>query len=1232
MSNFGLSHKDRYLKQLDAEYFKIDERTLSDFIDFTLKFSKYINYYNLENSLDGNGSVFFNNDITILLIKISSLDLKSIEEKFESKLQDTYYHLDPVLEYLYDLLSQVQDWNSKTLDEEEFNSEINKLINSKFSKYLKKLQTYHELYYNSKLCTKNVKILYFQQSSEWQNEYNEHIQPFEKEMSKTDIITQVIDDMYSLFNSILSSIELIVESSQDYKQKYMQEGNTKPHIALFIAFIEMYKNAQNDINKFTQRHLTYYYNQILHLYPIPEIPDKVHIAFELQDGIKMHKLAKGLELSAGQDSEGKNLTYELDEEIIVTEAYIEKINTIVNQSDSEGKRNNNMETVFLNLDINKDLFSEEKLNDSYEFGFALASSFLKLSEGDRTINFTIELQRYAFDKFMDIFNNQVLTNPDYNIQNIDDFIDNLFCFTYSTINSLEETEWITIPDEKVITSFQKNNEGNCINKIDLSVEIDILYPPIDACLSDEYPQAKERKLPVCKFLLHNNSANFYNFYKLLIIEKITINTKVDGIRNLKVQNDYGPIDSNFPFEPFGAMPTIGSTFYLGHDTIFSQHLDNLEIVLEWMDPPLEDNGFPEYYNGYSNIESNDIFKAQMSFLKDRKWLPNDNHQIIDLFQDDEPNEDGSIPVKGTTVVNDIDLKNLNFHFKGAPIINEDEYYSRISKNGFLKFEFTYPPNGFGHKEYPEIVKKQAGKAEESTNPPWTPTLRSISVNYESNIIIDIHNQDRKNRAFVYHLHPFGKKLVSEPVGKDISLFPYYNEGSEILLGIKEFNELEILTIYFHINEFASDFIDEKALVEWSFLNNDEWVQIKYDQIIKDSTDDLTSSGIIMFDLPSLDPEFFNIKTFSNSYRLPSGYFWLKCNSTNGEDFVRNIDYIKCHAATATFKNNDNAQDHLKAPLLPNSIDGFVDEQPAIKTIEQSYSSFKGKAVEDLMEFQIRVSERLNHKNRAITKWDYEHIILQDYNDINKVICINNINIDLEPEPGSILLVIIPKINEEDSKKVQEPKSTVSRLQSIKQSIINRISPFVNIDVCNPIYEQVQVKFDVKFHKGLNERYYLQKVNEDVKDFLNPWHFGSDIDEAQTEISNRIYAMHIVYFLETRDYIDYVSNIAVFHIVDNNIVNLENANENNAAIKPLTDISIFVSAPEHIITVVGGDDRQEAIGSMIVGKDFSAEDVAEKRIYEGINKDQIEINYRVKGEKTFEDEEDNYTFIFKDSFI
>jgi len=77
----GTPQSARLLKSLLPNSIKVDERSVSDILAFTSKFSEIIKYYDLNNSPLGTWSQFLQKDVSIFLATIVSTDLHKIEKE-----------------------------------------------------------------------------------------------------------------------------------------------------------------------------------------------------------------------------------------------------------------------------------------------------------------------------------------------------------------------------------------------------------------------------------------------------------------------------------------------------------------------------------------------------------------------------------------------------------------------------------------------------------------------------------------------------------------------------------------------------------------------------------------------------------------------------------------------------------------------------------------------------------------------------------------------------------------------------------------------------------------------------------------------------------------------------------------------------------------------------------------------------------------------------------------------
>jgi hypothetical protein len=249
-------------------------------------------------------------------------------------------------------------------------------------------------------------------------------------------------------------------------------------------------------------------------------------------------------------------------------------------------------------------------------------------------------------------------------------------------------------------------------------------------------------------------------------------------------------------------------------------------------------------------------------------------------------------------------------------------------------------------------------------------------------------------------------------------------------------------------------------------------------------------------------------------------YWLRAAIPQHTNSVCDTVAIHAQAVSATFVDQANAPEHLGQPLPAASIRDLATPLPAIVGVRQPYTSYGGKLAEQDSTFYTRVSERLRHKQRALTRWDYEHLILDRFPEIYKAKC-------LPPDPdqiGQVDIIVIPDIRNKLPFNPFEPKAPSDLIAGITAYLSDHIPPFASVQVKNAYYIPVKVRFGVRFLPGRNEGYYKQLLNEELNRFLSPWAYDEGADIG---IGGRIYANVIVDFIEQRPYVDYVANFKLF---------------------------------------------------------------------------------------------------------
>jgi hypothetical protein len=101
------------------------------------------------------------------------------------------------------------------------------------------------------------------------------------------------------------------------------------------------------------------------------------------------------------------------------------------------------------------------------------------------------------------------------------------------------------------------------------------------------------------------------------------------------------------------------------------------------------------------------------------------------------------------------------------------------------------------------------------------------------------------------------------------------------------------------------------------------------------------------------------------------------------------------------------------------------------------------------------------------------------------------------------------------------------LTEIEKYIKTLTSPFVQLHLCNPQFEEVQFDFSVTFHENMDPTYYSNLLSNDIEQFLTPWAFGNP---QAIQFGNSIEKSVVLNFIEERPYVDFVTCFKMNHII------------------------------------------------------------------------------------------------------
>src|SRR5258706_4359357 len=102
----------------------------------------------------------------------------------------------------------------------------------------------------------------------------------------------------------------------DNIESLLKSAGIPPHLGLLLSFLKTFQSVRDQFNGFTDRHVDFYYHDVLHLEKQDAVADKVAVLFQTEKNIVQGKGEEGREVKAWKRATGKKLGYKKLWEII----------------------------------------------------------------------------------------------------------------------------------------------------------------------------------------------------------------------------------------------------------------------------------------------------------------------------------------------------------------------------------------------------------------------------------------------------------------------------------------------------------------------------------------------------------------------------------------------------------------------------------------------------------------------------------------------------------------------------------------------------------------------------------------------------------------------------------------------------------------------------------------------------------------------------------------------------
>lgn len=958
-----------------------------------------------------------------------------------------------------------------------------------------------------------------------------------------------------------------------------------PHMTLFICFLRLLEFSTDRLNGITKRHLDFYYQEVLQVEKLPPTFDKVNVLFELSRNALQAKLDAGTRLNGGKDNNGVQRFYELTEETVINAAQLTDFksfyfdpdytdpSTLITSPQYYMKASENAQTLDgLEEALTEDQptwygfgYNHNRSADAFlelpdaRIGFAVSSKVLNLAEGTRHAEFKIQfgtgINALSTAELQEVISVNYTTEDGWS-----DDLELLASFDTGINSNANNVQYRT-------------NSSTTFDTVRLLVALPDTLPSTETYDEDTHGLKITANDPVFRFKLNTNSITGLKVYKEFIkrVDKIDINVHVSGIRTLILDNDFGSLNPEKPMFPFSNTPVKGSSFSVYYEETFTKDWDDVQVDITWKNAP---DDFREWYEAYR--------PAFRTSFEPRSYV---------LYRNPAATDENNTPLTAVLAITNINLYSSRIvddesYFVAQRLINRNGTWVDIGSPNIELFQDSAPYNtsfafnksaasdqrtegirlslnqSFLHEMYPKLyatalIGINSRNSAPLPNEPYAPLTEDVVLSYTAsdtivlNIATEEHFTEVENGffhqdAFGYALrHPYLRSILPFLNNNNVSLVPIHCRGGELYIGIEGADNLQNISLLIQVlegseNKQTPTFLGNQG-VKWEIMASNYWKELDSTLLLKNTTDNFLQTGLVQFKVPK--------EATDDNTRLPAGKFWLRASMLKSFDAVCQIIGIHSQVGTAMFVDNNNELSHLEKGLEAETITKLFQRSAQIKGVEQPYNSFGGVPEESDANYYQRVSERLRHKNRAITLWDYEHIVLEEFKDLFRVKCLNHTSPTSFTAPGHVSLIVIPDTVNKNVFNRFEPRVSTAFLNRIDTFISKLTSLHVNVHVENPVYEEVKVSTLVKFREGLDETLYLIQLNEDIIKFLSPWAFD---ESQQVDFGRSLHISVLINYLEKLEYVDYLQDVTM-------------SIDGGSAVQqytPSTPKAIMVSATQH----------------------------------------------------------------------
>ncbi|MEJ1968738.1 MAG: hypothetical protein WDN03_08950 [Rhizomicrobium sp.] len=1175
--NGAPSQLDRWLDALAPGYARVDGRDFAALLGFPAAFGRLVNFFDLDDRIDGDWRDFFLYDPTLALARVASADLGVLAAGYHDlvaktraagRFDDKFALLTQVFAATaapaHDLDACLRALNAELRGDAvlALRQRIAALITDELGAELHRLSDYAKGAGERSALGRAVPF----DSADFLPIWNigegcadASIYKGASPQRRIDSALGPLQDIFDAFSGALGGLQATARADLAAS---LESGDHKPHVALFIAFAKLFGTAQDTINAMAERYAAFYYHDLLREDFRGPTPDSVYLAFTLadDDAVTSTSVPSGTLFPAGKDADGNDILYGAPKGLTVTAAQLADLRTLrVERSPLlPGDATEVEQQIFTSLVSTKPAADAATSWTTFGatpatqggsettalaiLGFAVASPYLLLAGGTRTVSLRLTYTQDpagALDaRLAALARATGLDAPTIFAQVLS------ACFSLSLSTA---AGWLEIESYRVA---MPKDAGTCFD-IRFTLQASAApIAPLDPDAAAKAPGANPSpQQPTLRLYLKQDAVAVgpLKVYPLsllapLLVSSWAIAVDVSGFAVAALGNTDGDIDPTKPFPALGGAPVIGSFLDIRAPELFAKTLTTLEIALTWFSLPQNEDGFFGWYRDYTigmdglpspvTLFDNTTFRAAIAVRNPGTWaLAPLTGPENELFRTSAPVPGppglfGGItgqpagPLYPATVFDTLEVT----------ANTRPPYYDPAASS--LRLTLIEPPYGFGDQLYP--INVLACVIADIPPPPTTTAVTTgdttvITPDPPAASTVKYPNPPWLPQAGAVTLRYTARWTSDDAAaaadGTYFHLLPF--GGTQVAASTW------LLT---HYPNPGNLYIGLAGLLTpqvqtilfqmggggagWS---EDEpplrWEILSGNDWIALTAPQILSDGTNNLQNSGIVTLSLPATDAAPGTVMPSGSGWLHAAADDpaqhprGNGVFPNALLARCQTLDGT--------DRFAGPLPAGTIASSVQDLPAVQTILQPAPSFGGRPAQIGKDFHAWLGERLRHKNRAVQAWDFERLVLEAFPSIWKVQALPARKLPTAQSqggdsPGDVLIVVVPGSSSAATLDPTAPMASPDTLAQVSTYLETVASPFVTLYVANPQYVRVAVNAKVQFAADADSGATVARLNDELVQYLSPWFYDAARAAKQ---GNYAGDDEIAEFIETRPYVD-----------------------------------------------------------------------------------------------------------------